>query len=69
MNLFKGYKAALDEAFVKYIVHKEEEYKEGIMISPNKLMASALDKYAHRVQCGKWKKPLKETAKLLAMEA
>ena len=32
-------------------------------------MALALDKYAHRVRSGKWKKPSEQTAKLLAMEA
>ena len=68
-NLFKGYKAASDEAFVEYILHKEEEYKEGTNMSPNKLMALALDKYTHWVRGGKWKKPLEQTAKLLAMEA
>ena len=70
-NLFKGYKAASDEAFVEYIIRKEEEYEEGTRTTSDKLMALALalDKYAHRVRSGKWKKPSEQTAKLLAMEA
>ena len=68
-NLFKGYKAASDEAFVEYIIRKEEEYEEGTRTTSDKLMALALDKYAHRVWSGKWKKPSEQTAKLLAMEA
>jgi len=68
-NLFKGYKAASDEAFIEYIVQKEEEYEEGTKTTPDRLMALALDKYAHRVRSGKWKKPSEQTAKLLAMEA
>ena len=68
-NLFKGYKAASDEAFIEYVTRKEEEYEEGTKLTSDKLMALALDKYAHRVRGGKWKKPLEQTAKLLAMEA
>ena len=37
--------------------------------TPDKLMALALDKFAHRVRNGKWKKTSEHTAKLLAMEA
>jgi hypothetical protein len=38
-NLFKGYKAAKDEKFVKYIEKKEEYYEEGNDLGANELMS------------------------------
>jgi hypothetical protein len=37
-NLFKGYKAATDDVFVKYIEKKEEDYDGGHGIQPMRLM-------------------------------
>jgi predicted deacetylase len=36
-NLFKGYKAAKDEKFIKYIEKKEEYYEEGNGLGANEL--------------------------------
>ena len=45
-NLFKGYKAASDEKFVKYIQSKEDDYDDGdATITATHLMEIALNKY------------------------
>ena len=41
VNLFKGYKAATDIRFVKYIENKEDDYNEGKDITVNSLMELA----------------------------
>ena len=48
-NLFKGYKAASDKAFVKYIMRKEEEYEEGSPMTADSLMNLASNKYKIRL--------------------
>ena len=44
-NLFKGYAAASDTTFTKYIKRKQEEYEEGTDIKPTALMSLADKKY------------------------
>jgi hypothetical protein len=68
-NLFKGYAAASDRAFVAYIAKKEDEYEEGTNIEPKKLMQLALNKYNTLKEAGKWKAPSDEESKILALTA
>jgi len=68
-NLFKGYAAASDRAFVAYIAKKEDEYEEGTIIEPKKLMQLALNKYNTLKEAGKWKAPSDEESKILALTA
>ncbi len=71
-NLFKGYKAASDRAFVEYIMRKEEDYDESIdeeAISYNKLMSLALNRYKVLKEKGRWNAPTDEQKKILALEA
>jgi hypothetical protein len=53
-NLFKGYEAASDDQFVKYILKKQDNYDEGSDTTPDKLMLLAAQKYRTLVQAGKW---------------
>ena len=45
VNLFKGYSAASDDVFTRYIEKKEEEYDDGTNITPNEHMQLAANKY------------------------
>ena len=40
-NLIKGYVAASDNTFTKYIERKQEEYEDGTDIKPTALMSLA----------------------------
>ena len=53
-NLFRGYKAASDKVFVKYIMRKEEEYEEGSPMNADALMNLAENKYKICLRCDKW---------------
>jgi S-adenosylmethionine/arginine decarboxylase-like enzyme len=52
--LFKGYKAAQDKVFVKYIEKKEEEYEEGEDMLPHILINQAANKFKMRKLKGIW---------------
>ena len=45
INLFKEYQVASDGEFLRYINTKQNQYKYGYNISPDKLMTSALNKF------------------------
>jgi len=45
INLFKGYKKAKDQQFVKYIQNKENLCDKGTVITADALMTYALEKY------------------------
>eukprot|EP00978_Attheya_sp_CCMP212_P011285 scaffold27746_cov71-Attheya_sp.AAC.2 len=69
-NLFKGYLAALDKVFVKYILHKQEECKEGtFIIEPYTLMCLADVKFKTLKQKGSWNPPTPEEEKILALQS
>lgn len=68
-NLFKGYKSASDRNFVAYIMKKEEDYHEGISMTPDHLMNLADNKYKTLVQLSQWNAPSPEEEKILALEA
>ena len=67
--LFKGYKAAQDKAFVKYIAKKEDEYEEGTVTVPEILMTQASNKFKTRRLRGVWMAPTPEEATIIALSA
>ena len=69
INLFKGYKAASDKEFVKWVIKKEDEYEEDVDINPIKLMKLAQNKYKTRIETGEWNSPTEEEEKIIALEA
>ena len=68
-NLFKGYEAASDEQFVKYVLKKQDEYDEGAEITADTLMLLMAQKYRTLVQAGKWNAPDEKMEKIIALEA
>ena len=68
-NLFKGYAAASDSKFRKYIAKKEEDYDDGEALTEKQLMQLALNKFKNLVRAGKWKAPDDQEAKIIALEA
>jgi hypothetical protein len=69
INLFKGYKAANDGTFVKYIEGKEEKFDDGEDIEPNSLMKLADNKYKDLVVKGTWSAPTDDQKNILALES
>ena len=53
-NLFKGYIAAGDKEFVRYIQHQKDTYDYGENIDKDKLMALELNKYKNLCIKDKW---------------
>ena len=68
-NLFKGYKAAKDHTFVRYIEKKEDAYEEGAPMTYQALMTFAKNKYDVLVQKELWNAPTPEEEKIIALEA
>ena len=68
-NLFKGYLAASDKKFIKYIGHKMEKYEEGEEIEPDKLMQLANNKFRLMKEKGTLNAPSEEGEKILALQA
>jgi hypothetical protein len=69
INIFKGYAAASDKAFVAYIAKKEEDYDDGVQIEPEVLMQLAENKYKSLVEGSKWNAPDEQTEKIIALQA
>jgi hypothetical protein len=69
VNLFKGYKAADDDRLVNYIEMKEDDYNEGLDISPDALMELVESKYKTLVKTGKWKEQSAADPKIVALTA
>ena len=67
--LFMGYKAAQDQAFVRYIEKKEEDYEEGMDTVPTTLKNLAANKYKTRVLKKLWMAPTPEEEKIIALSA
>ena len=69
INLFKGYMAASDKEFAKYIRLKKDEYDEGKDISEERLMKLALNKYTNMKRDGDWNAPSAEQKQIVALRA
>ena len=69
INLFKGYMAASDKEFAKYIHTKKDEYDEGKDISEDRLMRMALNKYTNMKRDGEWNAPSAEQKQIVALKA
>ena len=57
VNLFKGYSAASDDVFTRYIQKKDEDYDDGQDITPHELMQLAANKYKMLKENHKWNSP------------
>ncbi len=68
-NLFTGYLAAKDKAFVAYIDKKLELYEEGVDVNYNQLMLWARQKYDLLRDKGTWNAPTPEEEKIIALTA
>ena len=68
-HLFKGYLAASDKVFVKYITEKMDRYEEGEEMSPDRLTQLADNKYRLLRERDEWDAPSAEEEKLLALQA
>ncbi|GAX15565.1 hypothetical protein FisN_3Hu032 [Fistulifera solaris] len=68
IHLIKGYKAAKDDEFVRFIKSKEELYEEGAEMTPEDLMDKAEGKYKILVGRGEWKASAQADKRILALE-
>ena len=69
INLFKGYAAAKDANFVKYIETKKDMYDEGKDITSKQLMRFALNRYKNRCRAQLWGALTPEEKQIVAMSA
>ena len=68
-HLFKGYMAASDKNFVRYINDKKDKYEEGEPLRSDKLMQLADNKYRLLKEREEWDTPSPEEEKIMALEA
>ena len=68
-HLFKGYLAASDKVFVRYINDKKDKYEEGKELSADKLMQLADNKFRLLKEREEWDAPSPEEEKIMALEA
>lgn len=69
-NLFKGYMAVSDTAFIEFIKRKKDAYEEGdIDLTPNELMQATDNKYNGLKQQGRWNVASDQEEKIIALQA
>jgi hypothetical protein len=69
-DIFKGYLAALDKVFIKYILREQEQYEEEtVSIEPDTLMGLADVKFKTLKQKGSRNAPTPEEEKILALQS
>ena len=68
-HLFKGYMAASDKTFVRYIDSKKEKYEEGKALEPGRLMQLADNRFRLLKEREEWDAPSQEEEKLMALQA
>ena len=68
-HLFKGYLAASDKNFVKYMNNKKDRYEEGIEMDADRLMQLADNKYRLLKGRDEWDAPTAEEEKIMALQA
>jgi len=70
INLFKGYKAASDVAFVKYVDRMQEGYNDGTLeLTTDTLMLRCQSYYQDKVRNSQWSKPDDLQQQVLAFQA
>ena len=70
MNLFKAYVISSNDAFVRYIKKKLKAWDDGtFVVSPDKLMLWAGQKFDLLKEKGVWNAPSEEKEKLIALQA
>jgi hypothetical protein len=69
VNLFKGYKACKDAAFVEYLKKKEDYYEEGGDVTNEQMMDWSLNKYRARVEDEQWCQRTTEEETIIALQA
>lgn len=67
-NLFKGYLAAKDKKFLKYIEDKLASHEEGQTMTAHQLMTWAKNKYDILLEKGEWEAPSPEERQILALQ-
>lgn len=68
-NLFKGYLAAKDKKFLKYIEDKLANHEEGQEMTAQQLMTWAKTKYDILLEKGEWEAPSPEERQILALQS
>jgi hypothetical protein len=68
-NLLKGYKAAKDPKFIRFVETIEDDIDSGKDIKAPELMRRCLTKYQIMKQRKEWQAPTAEDEKLIALEA
>jgi hypothetical protein len=69
-NLFKGYMAVSDHAFVEFIKRKKDAYEEGdINLTPTELMQATDNKFNGLKQQGRWNAATEQDEKIIALQA
>ena len=69
INLFKGYQAASDREFVRYINQKKDAYDDGSNLTPEQLMTFALNKYEVLTKQDLWNAKTAEQEQIVALSA
>ena len=70
VNLFKGYRAAADPEFVRYINTKKEQYDDNTTAyTPDELMLLAANKYRLLIEENEWKGPSQQEEKIVALDS
>jgi hypothetical protein len=69
INLFKGYQAASDREFVRYINQKKDAYDDGSDLTPEQLMTFALNKYEVLTKQDLWNAKTAEQEQIVALSA
>jgi hypothetical protein len=69
-NLFLGYKAVEDQAFLRYIKDNETKYDDGEFVhTPEQLMHLCANCYKVRLEGGLWNAPNRDQARILALQS
>jgi len=70
-NLFEAYKNCADMHFVNYIIRKEEEYADGMLVdfTKDKLMKMAHERFKSRNEKNMWMQKSEQELEFLALKA
>jgi hypothetical protein len=69
-NLFRGYKAVEDQAFLRYIEDNETKYDDGEFThTPEQFMHLCANRYKVRLEGGLWNAPNRDQARILALQS